>query len=286
MKNKAIITPSSTWRILHILLSLIQWLLNISRFFATNVKFKCLGFSFSIGETILQLINRHYIDVRCCEWNILQRPKRKRSTQTSYIEANDLVKIRTSPFLSITTPSGLLWRIWFCIQFSLLVQTWKRGPARSSLWQFQAYARCQWPWVRGHDPWRSHRKPFKWWKQQALRAERETRLYCTGAEDDAFCQSEVVCWKTKAISAFSNIQSQGRHRLVYENRQLGVNKLGDMMKIVSVGAELSQIYTKYSVRASAITLPFPTRMFQTAISFSFQGTIASKVSHTTAHGHL
>ena len=40
----------------------------------------------------------------------------------------------------------------------------------------------------------------------------------------------------------------------YENRPLGVNKLGEMMKTISVGAKLSQIYTNYSVRASAITM--------------------------------
>lgn len=40
----------------------------------------------------------------------------------------------------------------------------------------------------------------------------------------------------------------------YENRSLGVNKLGEMMKTISLGVRLSQIYTNHSVRASAITL--------------------------------
>ena len=40
----------------------------------------------------------------------------------------------------------------------------------------------------------------------------------------------------------------------YENRPLGVNKLGEMMKTISVGVKLSQLYTNHSVRASAITL--------------------------------
>ena len=40
----------------------------------------------------------------------------------------------------------------------------------------------------------------------------------------------------------------------YENSPLGVNKLGDMMKIISKGANLSQVYTNHSVRASAITV--------------------------------
>ena len=40
----------------------------------------------------------------------------------------------------------------------------------------------------------------------------------------------------------------------YENRPLGVNKLGEMMKTISVAAKLSQLYTNHSVRASTITL--------------------------------
>ena len=40
----------------------------------------------------------------------------------------------------------------------------------------------------------------------------------------------------------------------YENRCLGVNKLANMMKELSVSANLSKIYTNHCVRATAITL--------------------------------
>ena len=40
----------------------------------------------------------------------------------------------------------------------------------------------------------------------------------------------------------------------FENRCLGVNKLGDVMKILRKAANLSKIYTNHSVRATAITL--------------------------------
>ena len=40
----------------------------------------------------------------------------------------------------------------------------------------------------------------------------------------------------------------------YENRPLGVNKLGVMMREISEEAELSSIYTNHCVRATAITL--------------------------------
>ena len=40
----------------------------------------------------------------------------------------------------------------------------------------------------------------------------------------------------------------------FENQCVGVNKLGDMIKIFSKAANLSKIYTNHSVRATAITL--------------------------------
>ena len=40
----------------------------------------------------------------------------------------------------------------------------------------------------------------------------------------------------------------------FKNRPLRVNKLGNMMKVISSGAGLSQIYTNHCVGATSITL--------------------------------
>ena len=40
----------------------------------------------------------------------------------------------------------------------------------------------------------------------------------------------------------------------YENRPLGINKLGDLMKHISTAAGLSKIYTNHCVRATSIAL--------------------------------
>ena len=45
-----------------------------------------------------------------------------------------------------------------------------------------------------------------------------------------------------------------RHHLHQKNTPLGNNKSGKMMKAISVGTKLSQIYTNHSVWASALTL--------------------------------
>ena len=58
-------------------------------------------------------------------------------------------------------------------------------------------------------------------------------------------------------SAFFQHQKQSvntENAVWYEDRPLGVKKLGQMIKTISVGARLSQIYTSHSVRASAITM--------------------------------
>ena len=72
------------------------------------------------------------------------------------------------------------------------------------------------------------------------------------------CQSESFCVKIKSsCSTFFQHPKQSvntENAVWYENRPLGVNKLGEMMKTISVGAKLSQIYTNHSVRASAITM--------------------------------
>ena len=44
------------------------------------------------------------------------------------------------------------------------------------------------------------------------------------------------------------------HDIWYENRPLGVNTLGNMMKEISSKAKLSKVYTNHCVRATAVTL--------------------------------
>ena len=89
-------------------------------------------------------------------------------------------------------------------------------------------------------------------------SKRETRLYSTEADDDAFASLKLFVAKLNpSCTAFFQYPKPSvakEDTVWYENRPLGVNKLGDMMKTISVGAELSQIYTNHSVRASAITL--------------------------------
>ena len=156
----------------------------------------------------------------------------------------------------MTTPAGLLRRMWFYISLY-----WCRSgresqrDLRRDSFKFTHDANGPEYAVMTHEeatknhPGGENSKPL---------AERETRLYGTGADDDAFASLNLLVTKLNptctAFFQYPKPSVTKEDTVWYENRPLGVNKLGNMMKIISVGAELSQIYTNHSVRASAITL--------------------------------
>ena len=55
------------------------------------------------------------------------------------------------------------------------------------------------------------------------------------------------------ISARRDWKEEVVHNIWYENRPLGVNTLGSMMKEITIKAMLSKVYTNHCVRATAIT---------------------------------
>ena len=85
------------------------------------------------------------------------------------------------------------------------------------------------------------------------------RMYQTEHPNDGF---NALCLYLEKLnpecSAFFQCPKRSWKRphdgMWFENRCLRVNKLGDMMKILSKAANLSKIYTNHSVTATAITL--------------------------------
>ena len=109
-----------------------------------------------------------------------------------------------------------------------------------------------------------------------------TRLYSTGKPDDAFASVKQHVSKLNPLCNASFQRPRSRIRsedpVWYENKPLGVNSLGNMMKSISTGCNISKIYTNHSVRATAISLWSDAQMpiFQTVISPSSSGTATSK----------
>ena len=117
-------------------------------------------------------------------------------------------------------------------------------------------------------------------------AERETRLYSTGADDDAFASLKLYVSKLNPSCPAFFQKPKARFTtediVWYENSPLGVNKLGDMMKIISKGANLSQVYTNHSVRASAITVLSDANVPDRHIMFVSGHSSEQSISHYSA----
>ena len=60
--------------------------------------------------------------------------------------------------------------------------------------------------------------------------------------------------KTAVLLSASKAIVNESDKTWYENKPLGINKLGKMMREISVGAGLSKTYTNHCVRATAITI--------------------------------
>ena len=171
------------------------------------------------------------------------------------IVGSDLEKIRTSPFLSTATPAGLLRRTWFYVSlhWCRCGREGQRDLRRESFkFSKDANGREFAIITKGEatklHPGGESSKPLD---------ERE-KLYSTGADDDAFASLKLYVSKLNpSCTAFFQQPKQGvtnDDAVWYANRPLGINRLGEMMKNISAGAKLSQIYTNHSVRTTGITL--------------------------------
>ena len=94
-----------------------------------------------------------------------------------------------------------------------------------------------------------NRQAVKWARNQAVHH---------GKPDDTFaCIKQYVSKLNPLCNAFFQ-QPRPRIRsedpVWYANKPLGENSLGNMMKSITTGCNLSKIYTNHSVRATAISL--------------------------------
>ena len=87
--------------------------------------------------------------------------------------------------------------------------------------------------------------------------EKDGRMYETKQAGDGYSAMKLYLEKInpgcQAFFQFPKRDWQASDNVWYENRPLGVNKLGNMMREISQEAQLSRIYTNHSLRATAIT---------------------------------
>ena len=170
------------------------------------------------------------INRRAGEENVQHKP---------VIGETDLVKIRTSPFLSMTTPAGLLRRNWFYVSLYWCRRGREgRRDLRRDSFKFTHDANGREYAVMTHDeatknhPGGENSKPS---------AERETRLYSTGADDDAFASLKLYVEKLNpSCSAFFQYPKPSGQSLAHYSSRPSVTQLESVSDTISNAGENNQ----------------------------------------------
>lgn len=215
---------------------------------------------FSANGRPIKLSNNHVFyssnKILECKLKINRREGKENTQHKPVIEPADIVKIKNSPFLSHDNPHGLLRRVWFivCLYWCRRGYEGQRQLRRESF-NFAVDAEGkEYATMTHEEQTKNHQGGFG--DKQSY--ENETKLYSTGEVGDSlWCLKKYISkLNPKQPAFFQRPASSSRPEdpVWYENKPLGVNKLSEMMKSISVGAGLSKKYTNHSVRATAITM--------------------------------
>ena len=174
------------------------------------------------------------------------------------IESEDLRRLKESDVISPTTPQGLLYNVWFHVTlfFCQRGREGQRNLTKSSF-LFLQDENNKWYATMAHDESSKTRQGGI--DDTATNYEKLGRMYQTEHWNDGFNALHLYCSKLNPnCSAFFQFPKRfwkGPEESVwFENRCVGTNKLGSMMKELSKAANLSQLYTNHCIRATAITL--------------------------------
>lgn len=191
-----------------------------------------------------------------CKLKLNRREGKENVKHKQVIQPEDIEKLKNSPFLSYRDAAGLLRRVWF-----LVTLFWcRRGcegqrQLRRDSFRFLTDADGQNYAEMTHDV---QTKNHQGGISEKTSHEKQTRLYSTGNIGDSYwcLQKYVQKLNTNQQAFFQRPASKAKESdpVWYENSPLGVNTLAKMMKEISLGAGLSQIYTNHCVRATAITI--------------------------------
>ena len=173
------------------------------------------------------------------------------------ISLEDLRKLKESELMSAITPQSLLYNVWFHVNlyFCRRGREGQRNLTKASF-MFLADENGEEFATMAHDE-ASKNHPGGLSDKPSY--EKLGRMYKTDHPNDGYTALRLYLEKLHPqCSAFFQFPKRSwksqSEKVWYENRCLGVNKLGGLMKELSVAAGLSQVYTNHCVRATAITL--------------------------------
>ena len=172
---------------------------------------------------------------------------------------DDLQKLKAGPVLSLANPWSLLRNVWFHV-----VLYWcRRGREgqrnlKPTSFAFEVDEQGKRYVTMTHD---ETTKNHPGGLQDRSSFEKTARMYETESENDGYRALSLYISKLnpKCEALFQQPRRDWNESAItpeiwYENRPLGVNTLGNMMKEISTKAKLSKVYTNHCVRATAITL--------------------------------
>lgn len=173
------------------------------------------------------------------------------------IELEDLHKLKTSETISPSSPSGLLRNVWFHITlfWCRRGREGQRNLTRNSFKFLTDENGRPYATMTHDETSKNHPGGFR----DSESYEKLGRMYQTDEPNDGYSALQLYLAKLnpKCEAFFQFPKRSWSHpaeEIWFENRCLGVNKLGNMMKELSLSAQLSKVYTNHCVRATAITL--------------------------------
>ncbi|XP_078374382.1 uncharacterized protein LOC144657915 [Oculina patagonica] len=174
------------------------------------------------------------------------------------IEREDLRSLKESDVISPTTPQGLLYNVWFhvTLYFCRRGREGQRNLTKSSF-LFLQDENNKWYATMAHNESSKTRQGGI--DDTATNYKKLGRMYQTEHRNDGFNALQLYCRKLNpncsALFQFpKRFWKRPEESVWFENRRVGTNKLGSMMKELSKAANLSQVYTNHCIGATAITL--------------------------------
>ena len=186
----------------------------------------------------------------------LKRSGKENLSHKPAIKEGDLQKLKSREVLSLSSPLSLLRKFWFhfVLFFCRRGLEGQRSLTKNSF-KFETDAAERNYATTSHDELsKNHPGELK----DVESREKEVRMYETEDQGDCYKALKLYLQKvnSKCTAFFQHPKKNNKalDAVSYEARPLGINSLAKMMKTISEEVGLSKIYTKYCVRATAITL--------------------------------
>ncbi|CAB4035897.1 Zinc metallo ase nas-39 [Paramuricea clavata] len=172
------------------------------------------------------------------------------------LEAKDLTKLKNSDILNVSTHLGLLRNVWFHVSsFWCRSGRERQRKLTKDSFVFTEDANGGAFVTMAHSEG-SENHPGGIHDNESF--ENLGRMYKTDAENDGVSALQLFITKLhpscEAFFQYPKRKWSPADSAWYENKPLGVNTLGNMMKTISEAASLSTVYTNHSVRETSIIM--------------------------------